>query len=117
MSIGECKLPIQIYQLPKDLKRGSLPSQLLTCEKMFSYFCSLILRETVMNNCILTRGWLSVLYSKQLKQLTMALDILNDQYLWHRMFISFCLRGGGVVGDVGVLSLSIDWIYWPSRCY
>lgn len=36
MSIGECKLPIQIYQLPKDLKKVYLPSQLLTYEKMFS---------------------------------------------------------------------------------
>lgn len=64
--------------------------------KRSAYFRSLVLPETVRNNCILTHGWLSVLFSKQLKQLTMAPDILSDQYLWHRMFISFCVKGGGV---------------------
>lgn len=73
---------------------------------MFSLLLqSHILLETVINNCILTRGRLSVLYSKQLKQLRMALDILNDQYLWHKMFISFCLKGGGT-GDGDAYSLS-----------
>lgn len=46
----------------------------------------------------------------------MALHILKDQYLWHRLFSSFCLKEGGA-GGVDAFSLSIAGKYWPSQCY
>lgn len=54
-------------------------------------------------------------YTQQLALLVDGYQHLNDRYLWHKVFISFCLKEEAEGAEA--LSLSTDGAYWPSQRY